>query len=161
VIAVGTPPRGDMQWLAAESTRFFEADASDDRKAVLRENFAKLGPGHSLAEAVVAQTPMRFFDARLDAAPLIAAADGRPEILQHLLGPWTAGWDITRHADELAVPLFIGHGRYDYVVPYRLWDSALPALPNAVFRLFERSGHQPFFEEPNEFVQAVDEWMSG
>jgi proline iminopeptidase len=159
VIAVGTPPRGDMQWLAAESTRFFEADASAERKAFLRENFARLGAGHSVAEAIAAQTPMRFYDAHLDAGPLIAAADGRPEILQHLLGPWTSAWNVTDHAVELSVPIFIGHGRYDYVVPYPLWDAVLPVLPITVFRIFERSGHQPFFEEPNDFARAVEAWM--
>ncbi|HEU4619996.1 MAG TPA: alpha/beta hydrolase [Gammaproteobacteria bacterium] len=160
VIAVGTPPRGDMQWLAAESTRFFEADASEERKNVLRDNFAKLAPGHSLADAVAAQTPMRFFDARFDAAPLVAAAEGRPGILEHLLGPLTNGWSVTEHADERRVPIFVAHGRYDYVVPHRLWEDALPALPRATFRLFERSGHQPFFEEPEEFVQALRAWRS-
>lgn len=159
VIAVGTPPRGDMQWLSAESQRFFQADATEERKSVLRENFAKLGRGHSLSEAIAAQTPMRFFDARFDAAPLIAAAEGRPETLQHLLGPLTSGWSVTEKADGLGVPIFVGHGRYDYVVPYRLWNDALPALPNATFRLFGRSGHQPFFEEPEEFVQSVRAWM--
>jgi proline iminopeptidase len=159
VIAVGTPPRGDMQWLSGEATRFFETDASEERKKALRENLAKLAPGHSLAEAVVAQTPMRFFDARFDAAPLMAAAEGRPEMVQHLLGPLTSGWNVAEEPETLAIPILIAHGRYDYVVPYRLWDAVLPALPRATFRLFERSGHQPFFEEPEEFVKALESWM--
>lgn len=159
VLAVGTPPRGDMQWLSTESQRFFEADASEERKSVLRENRAQLGPDHSLAEALAALTPMRFFDAHFDAAPLIAAAQSRPGILQHLLGPLTSGWSVTENADQLGVPVFVGHGRHDYVVPYPLWNDALPALPNAMFRLFERSGHQPFFEEPEEFVKSVRAWM--
>jgi pimeloyl-ACP methyl ester carboxylesterase len=37
----------------------------------------------------------------------------------------------------------------------------LRALPNAVFRIFEQSGHQPFFEEPDEFMRGVHAWMNG
>jgi pimeloyl-ACP methyl ester carboxylesterase len=41
-----------------------------------------------------------------------------------------------------------------------MWDGIVDQLPNATFRLFERSGHQPFFEEPQRFADAVVEWMN-
>jgi CheY-like chemotaxis protein len=44
VIAVGTPPRGDMVRLVAEGRAFFEANASEERKRLLRENLAALPP---------------------------------------------------------------------------------------------------------------------
>lgn len=159
VIVAGATPNSDMAWLAAQATTFFEADASEERKRILRDNLAQLPPSPDPGQVMFAQTPMRFFDARFDAVPLYAEAVVRPQFFQHLLGPLTQGWDITVGASELRVPLLLAHGRYDYTVPYRVWDDVLPRLPNATLKVFERSGHQPFFEEPHRFTAAVSEWM--
>jgi proline iminopeptidase len=159
VITVGTPPRADMAWMSAQATAFFEKEATEDRKQVLRDNLAKLPADASMGQTMFAQTPLRFFDARIDAVPLFAEASTRPELIMHLLGTLTAGWDVTAGPDSLQVPLFHAHGRHDYVVPYVLWDGVPEQLPDATFQLFERSGHQPFFEEPDAFTAALTDWM--
>lgn len=159
VIAVGTPPYGDMSRLSADAAAFFAADASADRKTILRNNLAALPPNAPPAQAFLAQTPTRFFDARLDAGPLFADAEVRPRLLQHLMSTLTAGWEIAADVAALRVPLLIAHGRYDYTVPHVLWHPVVSTLPNATLRLFERSGHQPFFEQPDEFAGAVADWM--
>jgi proline iminopeptidase len=161
VIAAGTPPSGDMAWLAAKAAAFFEEDASDDRKRVLRDNLARLPPDPSFVQTFLAQTPMRFFDARYDAAPLFLGADFRPRLLMHVMGSLTPAWDVTVGAHGLRVPLLIAHGRYDYTVPCVLWDAIAGRLPSATLQIFDRSGHQPFFEEPDRFVAALTDWMSG
>lgn len=161
VITVGTPPRADMTLLAAASRAFFEADASETRKELLRENMASLPEGASPAQAMYAQTPLRFFDPRFDAAPLFAGADARPQVLQHLLGALTSSWDVTVDASTLRVPIFLAQGRYDYIVPYTLWNGIPETLPDATLCLFEHSGHQPFVEEPERFAAAVTDWMGG
>jgi proline iminopeptidase len=160
VITAGAIPRGDMARLAAKGTAFFEQDASEERKQILRDNLAKLPAGASPGQAMLAQSPLRYFDARFDAAPLFAEAIARPQFLQHVLGPLTQDWDVTTGASGLRVPLFLAHGRYDYTVPYVLWDGIPDELPNATLEIFEKSGHQPFFEEPDRFVAAVTDWMA-
>lgn len=160
VIAVGTPPFGDMGRLSARSASFFEEDASEERKRILQENMGRLGPGASPAEAMLAQTPMRFFDARFDAAPLFAEAEVKPAFFAHLLGALTPGWDVTVGAGSLRVPIFLALGRLDYTSPHVLWNGIAETLPDATVHVFERSGHQPFFEEPERFTLAVTEWMS-
>lgn len=160
VIAVGTPPHCDMARVAAQAASFFEKDAAEDRKQILRDNLAGLPADASMGQTMFAQTPMRFFDARLDAAPLFAEASARPAVIMHLLGTLTAGWDVTAASGSLRAPLFLAHGRYDYVVPYLLWEGIAGSLPGATFQLFERSGHQPFFEEPDAFTSALTDWMS-
>ncbi|HKH43513.1 MAG TPA: alpha/beta hydrolase [Thermoanaerobaculia bacterium] len=156
VITAGTPPRGGVASMSALSAAFFEEDASEERKRLLRENLATMPQNQILR----AQTPMRFFDPRFDVAPLFAEAVYRPALLERILGPLTSEWDITAGASSLRVPVFLAHGRYDYIVPYHVWDGIAETLPNAAFRLFERSGHQPFFEEPDAFAAALEEWMS-
>ncbi|XYH93078.1 alpha/beta fold hydrolase [Sorangium sp. So ce1128] len=151
-----------MAQLSASSAAFFEEHASEERKQLLRGNLARLQPGAPQGQAMLAQTPMRFFDfdARFDPAPLFAEADLKPQFFAHLLGKLAPAWDITVGASSLRVPLFIAHGRHDYTVPYTLWDDIAPTLPSATLHLFERSGHQPFFEEPERFAAAVTDWMS-
>jgi proline iminopeptidase len=160
VILAGTPPSGDMGRLAAASTRFFEEDGSEERKQILRENMSRLPPGTQPGQAVLAQTPMRFFDPRAEAARLYRESEVNPRLFEHVLETLVAGWDITSDPGSLRVPTFVAHGRYDYVVPHGMWDGIVETLPNTTFRLFERSGHQPFFEEPQQFADAVVEWMN-
>ncbi len=160
VVAVGTPPSGDMARLLAEQARFFEEDASADRKRTLRENLASLPSGAPFIQTLLAQTPMRFFDARFDAAALFVDADFKPELLRHIMGTLTPKWDVTDGATSLRVPIFIAQGRYDYTVPYVLWEGIAAKLPRATLRIFEQSGHQPFFEEPDEFAEALRDWMT-
>jgi proline iminopeptidase len=157
-IVVGTPPKGDMAALLAESKRYFEAHASDERKQVLQDNLSKLPPGTPPSQAVFAQTPMRFFDPRFDAPPLFAGAEPRPEILMHLMAKLGPTWDVTGGAD-LRTPLLIVHGRHDYTVPHVLWDDVIIRLPSATKRLFDHSGHQPFLEEPERFTTEVTAWL--
>lgn len=160
VITAGAPPRGDMTWLMAQSTAFFAADASEERKQVLRDNLAALPADASPGQSMLAQTPMRFFDPRFDAAPLFAEAVPGMGLLQHVLGTLTRNWDVTAEGSGLRAPLFLAHGRYDYVVPYVLWDGIPAQLPDATLEIFPRSGHQPFFEEPDRFAAAVTAWMA-
>ncbi|HEY3384221.1 MAG TPA: alpha/beta hydrolase [Vicinamibacterales bacterium] len=160
VIAVGTPPRGDMAWLSSHAASFFERDASDDRKRLYRANLAALPPDATMGQVMAAQTPMRFFDPSVDAATLFEGAEVKRPFFAHLLGPLTATWDVTVDPGSLQVPVFIAHGRYDYTVPHALWDEVVPTLPHAVLQVFERSGHQPFFEEPDRFVEGLTSWMA-
>jgi proline iminopeptidase len=160
VIVAGTPPTGDIPQIAKAAAAFFEADGSQERKAILKENYAKLPPGIPPEQAVFAQTPMRFFDPRFDAVPVFAESDVKPALFQHVLGPLTATWNVTANTESLEVPILIAHGRYDYVSPHTMWDGIVETLPHATLHLFERSGHQTFFEEPERFVEVVRGWMA-
>jgi proline iminopeptidase len=160
VIAAGTPPSGDMPQMVKVSTSFFETHGSEERKTILRENYARLPPGTPPEQAVFAQTPMRFFDPRFDAVGLFAESDFKPRLLGHVLGPLTATWNVTADGASLRIPILVAHGRHDYVVPYTMWDGIIDTLPDATLHLFERSGHQTFFEEPEQFVEVVRAWMA-
>lgn len=160
VVTVGTPPHGDMTALGARSAAFFEADADEGRRQRMRGNLAALPPEPSPGEVLLAQTPMRFHDPTMDAAPLFVGAVSRPELLVHLTGTLAPEWTVTADPASLAVPVLLTHGRSDYTVPYDLWDGIPATLPDASFRLFEASGHQPFFEEPERFTAVVTDWMA-
>ena len=160
VIMAGTPPTGDLQAMVKASTAFFAADGSEERKAILQENMARLAPDTPPTQAVFAQTPMRFFDPRFDAASLFAGSMFNPRVFEHFLGTLTARWTILAGLESLRVPVLLAHGRYDYAVPFTMWDGIVDKVPNAHLHLFERSGHQPFFEEPVRFAEVVLAWMA-
>jgi proline iminopeptidase len=160
VIAVGTPPTWDLPKLVSEGARFFEADASDERKSVLQGNLARLPPDATPGQGMLAQTPMRFFDPRFDVAPVFEGSEFRPELLTHVMGTPVKGWDIRSSAQAGGPALLIAHGRYDYTVPYGLWDGLPETLPRTTMRVFGRSGHQPFLEEPEAFGGTVADWMA-
>ena len=158
-VTAGTPTHANMAKLVEQAKAFFCEDASEERRRLQQEAFARLPPGAPPGAALMAQTPSRFFDPRFDAAPLYEGASPRPELTQHLLAALGPAWDVTQ-GPALRVPLLLTHGRCDYIVPHTLWKDALPKLPSATFRLFERSGHQPFLEEPEAFTRALVEWMA-
>ena len=62
-------------------------------------------------------------------------------------------------SESLRVPIFIAYRRYDYDVPYALWADVASTLATETMQVFERSGHQPFLEEPDRFAQALTDWM--
>jgi proline iminopeptidase len=160
VITAGAPPHGDMARVSIQVASFFEEDASEERKRLLRDNLAALSPDASLRQFLLAQGPMRFFDPGFDASEHLAAAVSKPQLLGHVMSTLAAGWDVTADPGSLRVPLLLAHGRYDYVVPWVLWDGIPATLPDATFELFEKSGHQPFFEEPDRFAEAMAIWFA-
>jgi proline iminopeptidase len=159
VVVAGAPPTGDMRVVAARATEFFARDASEERKRLLEENLARLPPGATMGEAMLAQTPMRFFDERTDAAPLFAGADASGRLVGHVLRTLTASWDVGTDARAADPPLLIVHGRHDYVVPYTMWEGIVERLPRATMEVFARSGHQPFHEEAARFAEVVEDWL--
>jgi len=164
VIAVGLPPHGDVAALGAEGERRFAAEASEERRAILRDNLACLPAGTPPAQAMYAQTPLRFFDPRFDAPPLFAGAEVRPELFGRVLGELAPGWNAGESLDALGaagIPVLLAHGLHDYVVPVGFAEQLAAGHPGATLRIFERSGHQPFVEEPEAFVAAIEEWLDG
>jgi proline iminopeptidase len=160
VVVVGTPPSGDMARLRPSVFSYFAAHASNERKRALAANMDALPAAPTLTQAMIAQTPIRFFDMHADAAALFEGAETRPELLPHLMGTLGPSWDVTAGA-PLVAPLLVAHGRHDYAVPHTLWDDVLPRLPTATMRIFEESGHQPFYEEPERFSAEVAAFTSG
>lgn len=159
-IVVGTPPDGDLRALQAHGAAFFEQEASPARKQRLRDNLARLGAATPPALAMLAQTPLRFYDAAFDAASIFVGAQVKPEASRHILGTLLPGWRVSSPAPALRTPMLIAHGQHDYVVPWALWADIVKDLPTATLRVFERSGHLPFFEEPAAFVAVFGDWLA-
>ena len=169
VSAVGvlaSPPVG-MDELVPATQQFWQTDANTERKAALARNWEStplevvnaLPPDDAFIRTYVLNGPKYWHDAEYDCSALWAGVTIDMPLTTHLFGPLFAHYDLAQGPGELSMPIFLGLGRYDYVVPYSLWDKHKSALPNLTYHLFERSGHTPQFEEPTVFDQQLTAWL--
>ena len=67
--------------------------------------------------------------------------------------------DMTDALPKFKCPTLVINGRYDMnVAPLTAWNMA-KAIPGAKFVAFEKSGHLPSYEEPDRYVQVVEEFL--
>jgi proline iminopeptidase len=68
-------------------------------------------------------------------------------------------FDLNPELHKFNFPVIVMTGRYDInvapLVAYRIHK----AIPGSRFLVFERSGHIPFYEEPEAFVRAAEEFL--
>ncbi len=77
----------------------------------------------------------------------------------HFFGGILNNYDII-NGDQITTPVFLALGRYDYGVPYHLWDDRKNEFPKLSYNLFEKSGHYPMMEEQALFDKKLIEWIS-
>lgn len=70
-----------------------------------------------------------------------------------------AGFDLNPELPKYKFPAIVMTGRYDMnvapVVAYKIHQ----AIPGSQFVVFDRSGHLPFYEEPDKFLRAVEGFL--
>lgn len=59
----------------------------------------------------------------------------------------------------LQVPLLAIHGRYDWRTPFSEAEHVATTVPHGRFLLLEDAGHFPFFEKPQECIEAIREFV--
>ena len=117
-----------------------------------------LPPSDAFIRTYVLNGPKYWYDPEYDCSALWAGVTPDMSLTTHLFGSLFAHYDLAQ-GPELTMPIFLGLGRYDYVVPYTLWEKRQKALPNLTSHLFEHSGHTPQFEEPTLFDQRLTAWL--
>jgi pimeloyl-ACP methyl ester carboxylesterase len=67
-------------------------------------------------------------------------------------------YDLTRELSKLSANALVIHGRHD---PIPLSSSrSIAHLLNARLEIFEDSGHMPFFEEQQRFLEVAEEFLA-
>ncbi|HME89825.1 MAG TPA: alpha/beta fold hydrolase, partial [Myxococcaceae bacterium] len=61
--------------------------------------------------------------------------------------------------EELRMPVLVLAGRFDRIVCPSLTVQFQKYAPQARFVMFEKSGHLPFAEEPDETFAALDDFL--
>jgi len=72
----------------------------------------------------------------------------------------TENIDLTAQLPKFKLPTLIITGRYDMnVAPLTAWRM-YKAIPGAQFVVFAKSGHLPYYEEPDKYVQVIDTFLA-
>jgi proline iminopeptidase len=74
-------------------------------------------------------------------------------------GPEMAKLDFHAQLKDLNMPMLILSGRFDRGMLPRYAVQFKTYAPKAQFVMFERSGHFPFVEEPEEFIRVVEDFL--
>ena len=62
--------------------------------------------------------------------------------------------------EKLKMPTLVVHSRYDYGIPYTIWENLVSDLNNVTFELFSESSHSPQTEHPNNFDPILISWLA-
>jgi proline iminopeptidase len=70
-------------------------------------------------------------------------------------------FDLNPEIRKFKFPTLVITGRYDInVAPSVAWKMH-KAIAGSQFVVFEKSGHLPFYEEPEAFVRALEAFLGG
>lgn len=141
----------------------FEKDMADLEAAIANE------PGRRFAHLMTRMRTHSYYDFNVDAAAHWEGLPTQMPIIDHLWGDAFARIDLKEKMVALSQkkPVFLGLGRYDYLVaPVSLWDDlATSGSVESGDRfgitklIFEKSGHNPMFEEPDLFDDVFGRWI--
>ena len=69
-------------------------------------------------------------------------------------------YDLNPELPKFKFPTVVMTGRYDINVAPSVAYKMHKAIPGSQFVVFEKSGHLPFFEEPDAFVKAIETFLA-
>ncbi|NMF00381.1 alpha/beta fold hydrolase [Aneurinibacillus aneurinilyticus] len=149
-----------------QSFAFFNETASPERKKqfekdiALLENDIKKDPERRFVHMCIRMGAQSFYNYTFDAAYMWEGVYTNMPIIDYLWGEAFGELNLIQSLNAFNKPVFIGLGRYDYLVaPVSLWDSIDDTNGDVKKVIFEHSGHNPMFEEPQSFDRELIKWI--
>lgn len=165
VIVIGSPPLGTGR-MSKLREAFWNADASEERKRVLKRNWEgmedrikSLPATQQFIQTYLLNGPRYWYDSTYDATWLWRDVYLNAPISDHVFGILFQEYDLAQGPRPIATPVFLALGRYDYAVPYTTWNDERRKLAGLSYNLFEKSGHTPQLEEAAEFDRRLMQWL--
>lgn len=165
VILLNSAPTNSQERRHKSFLYFYET-ANPERKIQYEKNMALLpndiqqDPERRFAHMCIRMGAQSFYDYKFDATHMWKDVYTNMPILDFLWGETFGELNLIQSLAEFKKPVFIGLGRYDYLVgPVSLWDEVDDMYENVKKVVFEQSGHNPMFEEPLCFHRELINWM--
>jgi proline iminopeptidase len=165
VVLLNTAPTNSPE-RQQQSIAFFNETASPERKRQFEADIALLAediqsePERRFAHMCIRMGAHSFYDYAYNAAWMWEGVFTSMPVIDHLWGEAFAQLNLIDSLKEVAKPVLIGLGRYDYLVsPVSLWDAVDDSQEHVKKVIFEQSGHNPMFEEPELFDAIVTDWI--
>ncbi len=161
-VVVPVPPPGSGDGLEPAEV-FFERDATPERRAAHARNHARFNPpeppqtSRDFVETFQRNDAQRWYDPSFDGSSLWDGVEPNIEVMGGVFAERGLGGFTLEQSD---LPTFLALGRYDYRFPYYLWDEPRKQFTNLEYRLYERSGHNPPYEQPDEFTADLAAWAN-
>jgi proline iminopeptidase len=162
LILLNTPPKLDY-WLTIED--YWITNASEERvkeyqkrKDYLEKSKDKLSPEELATMEMTIDAPFRWFDTSFDSSYLYDGYRLNGEGYAHIMNHMVNSYDVKADT-PVTVPVFMSQSIYDHIVPYRLWDDYMDVFSDLTLHMFEKSGHNPHFEEQELFDKLLLEWL--
>lgn len=165
VVLIGMGPNQSSASHAA-AEQYLQDSVCPERKAFLQENL------NHLAQDIAASPEKRFitfclrlgarswYNYTFDATPLWKDVTVNMQMFDYVWGKVFGEIDITRGLDNFDKPVFLGLGRYDFLVaPPCSWNPIRSKFKNFTIRIFEKSSHTPQYEEPELFDAELLQWL--
>ena len=80
-------------------------------------------------------------------------------MFDHVWGKVFREMDFTKGLEDFSIPTLVALGRYDYWNPPYLWEKTRKKFKDLTIRVFEKSGHYPYFEEQGIFNEELLKWL--
>jgi proline iminopeptidase len=97
----------------------------------------------------------RIADFEKTAAPAMYA----PAVLRHLAIQGYGPFDCEAELNQIKQPVLVLAGRYDRTCSIEGAKAIARAVPSSELVIFERSGHVPFVEEQERYIEAVRNFL--
>jgi len=165
VIMNGTPP-----YMNAESEKiskeYWESHASEERKMILKQNWEKISedrlsslpPGEADILRYITNGPMYWYDPKYDCSWLLEGEKWNDDVWKQMVSMFRSEYDIA-HRTQITTPIFLSLGRFDYVVPYYMWDDLKEKFSSLTVVILEKSGHWAFIEEQELYDKKLIGWI--
>jgi proline iminopeptidase len=165
VIMNGTPPYSD-ELLAPTCKSYWETTASKERKemwtknwkGISRDSLDRLGTSEAGKLLYILDGPQCFYDYNFSAASFLTNVYWNMSVWNQIFKKLLINYQLSE-GKSIETPVFMALGKYDYFVPYMVWDDQKTTIPNLFIYLFEKSGHYSFFEEEDLFRKELTAWF--
>ena len=101
-----------------------------------------------------------WYDPEFDSSPLWEGFRGNMETINYLFDEVLKNYDATPFLSKISCPVFLAMGKYDFNNPPTLWDGEKKKFPSCYYHLFEKSGHNPQYEEQSLFDRMLIDWIT-
>ena len=110
------------------------------------------------ARLMTEQMPWHFADPedpRIPAYTRQSAGRYAPDVLRRFSAAGYGGIEAEGQLGDVSAPMLVLAGRHDRTCPPEASEATAAGVPGARLHIFERSGHMPFVEQPEEFLEVV------
>ncbi len=169
VVMIGISPNLSPANKAA-AEQYWQDSVSPKRKATMERNMqqcsdeqlAQLPADQRFMQRYLRDTPRIWYDFDfVEAKKLWDGVQLNMQMFDYVWGIIFRDIDITQGLDQLDKPVFLGLGRYDFLVaPPSAWDTVRSKFKDLTIRVFEKSGHTPQLEEPELFNRELMQWLA-